>query len=406
MNRKSIFKKYYKSPWHDYEIAETLQFTDAGREPDICFIYSGRNRGKSFEVTTQLLADAYYDGRQFAYVRRNAATITEIEDYFADKIEFIKDMTGGQSEGITMDKGAIKLYHYEETAGKRRRIFDCTVAKFFYLSSEDRFRSQQFPQIYNVLYEEVLTNGNYIQGEPERLFNLISTIKRNKEGFRVWLISNLVTPVNPYSNAWGIHFAQTKPGEVKLIRLYLNAADEDGHEKYYLVAAHYLQDKGAELSLEESKKKRNRIRTGVENNKWDELKLYPRVDINLLKKLKCSIIDTAVFEWDDMLFLARIIEVPTNITNIFAYNEDENPNRMPILFVERKTSAPKAFTRVYTNNPERMNEYTTRGFYALYRIDLVIDALFNRGWMMGADNLTMNDFAKCFKNLRLMKGVI
>ena len=45
MDERKLFKKYYKSPFHDYELPETMGLTDdEGRHPDIAFIYSGRNR--------------------------------------------------------------------------------------------------------------------------------------------------------------------------------------------------------------------------------------------------------------------------------------------------------------------------------------------------------------------------
>ena len=87
MKRSELFKKYYKHPEHDYELSETMSHTIEGLEADIAFIFSGRNRGKSFEISSQCIADSYYDKIQFAYVRRNDATNYEIEQYFEDKKE-------------------------------------------------------------------------------------------------------------------------------------------------------------------------------------------------------------------------------------------------------------------------------------------------------------------------------
>ena len=64
MNRDKLFKKYSKHPKHTYELSETLSVhDDTDREPDISFVYSGRERGKSFEIAAQCLADAWYDGK-------------------------------------------------------------------------------------------------------------------------------------------------------------------------------------------------------------------------------------------------------------------------------------------------------------------------------------------------------
>ena len=241
MERTKLFKKYYKNENHDYEISETLSYHDeTNRPPDICFVYSGRNRGKSFEVSTQLLADSYFDNNFFGYIRRNDATVYEIEQYFADKTEFIKDMTDGVSEGITMSKGKLYLYHYDDD----KRILDKPVGYFFALSRQSSYKSLQFPEIRNLLFEEVLTDQTFLSAEPEKLMNLYSTCKRSKTDFTMWLISNTISVVNPYSNSWGIKLAQNKAGEVRLSKLYLGVYDENQKEQYLLIAAHYLKDKG------------------------------------------------------------------------------------------------------------------------------------------------------------------
>ena len=191
MKRDKLFNKYYKSPFHDYEIKETLSYADdTGRIPDVCFVYSGRNRGKSFEVASQLIADAWYDDKHFAYIRRYDATNFDIEDYFADKRDFIMDMTDGKYCGITRDRGKLLFYseEEEEESGDIKRIKGPECGRFFSVSRQANVKSLQFPKIYNALYEEVLTDQSYISAEPEKVMNLYSTLRRNKEDFRLWLI--------------------------------------------------------------------------------------------------------------------------------------------------------------------------------------------------------------------------
>ena len=404
MERDKLFKKWYKNKEHDYEISETLNATD--EYLDICFVYSGRNRGKSFEISSQMIADSWYDNKQFGYIRRNDMTVYDVEQYFEDKKQFIRDMTDGACEGITKSKGKLFFYHIEENdEGETRKILDKECGYFFALSRQASYKSLQYPEIYNLFYEEVLTDGSYLSAEPEKLMNLYSTVKRNKTGFRMWLISNLVTAVNPYSNAWGIKLAQNKAGEVRLVKLYLGTYNDKKEEDYLLIGAHYLKDKDT-LSKEDLKKNaKNRVKTGIANNKWDEYKTYPNAPINYFNKF--NKLTTVIFEYDDMMFQGDILEIPNNFMDYYlADDQDEvilSKEVIPILFIRRKTSKPHKETRIYTNNSERLNEYSTRGFSVIYHIDKVINNLIQRGWIMGADNLTMNDFSKCFSKLRLMK---
>lgn len=401
MNRKKLFKKYSKHPKHTYELSETMSLTDeTGRTPNIAFIYSGRDRGKSFEICTQCLADAWFDDKQLAYIRRYEDTQQMIQDYFADKEPFIKDMTDGISDRIVISKSILYFAHYDQDENKM--IHDKELGRFFALSREGRYRSLQYPKIKNLLFEEVLTGGSWLQGESELLFNLYSTITRSDPEAKMYLISNLVTSVNPYSNGWGIHFDRTKPGEITLTKLYLEAYDEDGNERYFLIASHYLKDRN-QLSKEDLSKtaNRNRIRTGIASNKWDEAKLYPVMDLKFIKQY--DIQETVVFEYDDMMFQMDILEVPQNIRQLYLDQEEEvkpSTNVMYIGYIRRKTTEPWENTRLYTNNPDRLSPYSTKGFKLIYKIDKVVQYLRETGWIVGCNNLTMNNFDTVFAKLK------
>ena len=407
MTRSKLFKKYYANPQHDYEIAETLQYKDdTGRPIDIAFVYSGRNRGKSFEISSQLIADAWYDDKQFGYIRRNDATSYDIEQYFADKKSFIEDMTDGQCCGITRVKGKLKFFHVEEEDGEVRRVLDKDCGYFFALSRQAAYKSLQYPEVTNLIYEEVLTDQTYLSSEPEKLMNLYSTVRRGKNDFMMWLVSNTVSVVNPYSKSWGIYLAKNKPGEIRLSKLYLGSYDSEGQEEYLLIAAHYLKDKD-DLTKEDAKKKRNRIKTGIANNKWDELHLYTTCDIGYMKKYS-NRIDTVVFEFDDLMFQCEILEIPENLIDVYInvdpddYNDRTfSKNEMPVLYIRRKTSKIHDYTRTYTNNPDTFNPYATKGFQKIYRIDKIVDNIYKRGWVIGADNLTLNDFYTAFRKFAL-----
>lgn len=398
MRKDKLIKKYYKHKDHDYELSETMDLTDdTGRHPDIAFIYSGRERGKSYEVTMRCLMDAWYDDKCFMYVRRHVATNFQIESYFNDKKDLIYDMTDGMADGVWSKQGQLFFYTTEEKNGKKRRVEVKRVGYYIPLSGQGNHKSEQFPDCYRLLFEEVLTNDPYLSGEPERLYNLISTVSRSKPDFRVYLVSNLVSYVNPYSKAWGLNFGRNKPGEVTLTKLYLGKYDDDGNEMYFLIAGHYLKDK-AQLTKEDAAKERNRIKAGSDN-RWEEARLYTTIDLSFIKQF--TPIETVIFEWDDVLMQGDILDLPVNIKEMYMYGEEAAATTMPVLYVRKKTSEPFRMTRLYTNNSERFNEYTSRGFKKIYKIDLIIEQIMLRGWFMGADNLTMNAFDTVWKKLKL-----
>lgn len=144
MERSKLFKKYSKHPKHTYELKDTMSYKDdTGRTPDIAFIYSGRDRGKSFEITTQCLADAWYDGKLLAYIRRHEDTQQMIQEYFDDKHQFIQDMTDGQCDRIIVSRSILYFAHYDQETDKI--VKDKELGKFFALSTAGRYKSLQYP---------------------------------------------------------------------------------------------------------------------------------------------------------------------------------------------------------------------------------------------------------------------
>lgn len=405
MERLKLFKKWNGHAQHGYDLSETFNESTKleGRDIDIAFILSGRNRGKSFTISCECLADAWYDNKQFGYIRRHDATVYDTEAYFADKTDFIKDMTDGAFDHITRSKGKLYFAKYvtDVDSGEQRNVLGKEAGNFFALSRNSAYKSLQYPQIHNLFYEEVMADEAYLQGEPSKLLNLISTIKRNKDDFKVYLISNLISPVSPYSVEWGINIGSLKPDNINLVKLYLGSYDTSGEEDFLVIACHYLKDKN-DLSKEDLKKKRNRVRTGIASNRWDEKTLYPVMPYNFLKG-KAERLDRCVFEWDDIMFLVDILEVPDNINLVYRDEVEAHKETMPIMYIQRKTSQPFNDTRLYTNNPERFGPYVSRGFQIIYKIDKVIEILAKRGYFFGADNLTVNSFKTCFDNLRSFK---
>ena len=183
--------------------------------------------------------------------------------------------------------------------------------------------------------------------------------------------------------------------------MFLGSADKKGNEEYLLIAAHYLQNRD-DITKEEKREKRNRIKTAISSNTWDELNLYPNLPISYMREYKPII--TVIFEYDDLMIQCDLLEVPDNIFDIYRDSTEEEPipkskNTMPILYLRRKTTEPRPRTRVYTNNSLRFSPYVTSGFQKIYKIDKVIETLIDRGWFVGADNLTANDFMSMYDNL-------
>lgn len=149
MERKDLVKKWHAHKARTYDLKETMSVKDdEGRHPDIAFIYSGRNRGKSFEVAAECIMDAYYSDKLFLYLRRNDAKGYEVEEYFQDKIDFIKDMTDNKSDNVSFYRGGIYLSHIStDLKDNGKRILDKQIGYFHAVSRHSRVKSLQFPKV-------------------------------------------------------------------------------------------------------------------------------------------------------------------------------------------------------------------------------------------------------------------
>ena len=104
------------------------------------------------------------------------------------------------------------------------------------------------------------------------------------------------------------------------------------------------------------------------------------------------------------MFQMDILEVPRNIRKLYL-EEDEQPMQetMFLGYIRRKSTEPFEETRLYTNNPDRLSIYATKGFKMVYKIDKIIDYLKKNGWIVGCNNLVMNSFDQIYAKLLLLR---
>ena len=405
MTEKQFNKKWRSNPKH-YNSDELASSVDEnGHKIDIALVYSGRNRGKSFDISSRALEDAWKSkgAKQFGYVRRHEKELklSNVEKYFDDKIEFIKDLTNNDADSITVLSDGIYFSKEELDNGKMKKVPILKCGDYFSLSCAEQYKSLQYPKITRLILEEVFTNGRYLPNEVDSLLSIISTIKRSRTDFTCFLISNTVSRVNPYTQGLSLRgMLKQKPGTIDFYKLYKGTFDEEGNEEYYYIATEYLKDADNEIDKRELLGNRNRL-TSISSNSWDELHQY----VHCTNKLICQYFteEKAVFEWNNDRFMATICTVPYNIEQMIdGYKNDEevtpDERSFPVLYVERKTSMIKEKTRTYTNLA-RVNPYVSLRFRRMFAIDEVIQDIISKGHIIYADNLTGNEFNQILKEL-------
>lgn len=184
-----------------------------------------RSRGKSYEVKYKAIKKNRDKKKLIAYIRRWDTDIKEsfVTSYFEDMTEAkngykaVEDITGGEWQGVQGFRGFLYYYRNKED-GKIERSEP--IGRYFSLNTAERYKSQSFKNYGTIIVEEISTDAIYLNDEPNRLMNLISTITRDDDDVDIYLIGNKISRVSPYFSEWNLHNVPfQKEGTVEVYHL-------------------------------------------------------------------------------------------------------------------------------------------------------------------------------------------
>ena len=182
---------------------------------DYYFIIGQKSNGKSFDVKSLLIKEALKDGRRFAYMRRwfPDRTASKVERYFTDDKLFIVNDYSPYTE-VQAYTDTIYLGNRTEQ-GKKTKEF--IIGYSVGLSSEQHYASMPFPEVYNILFEEFITDTGYFgQGtdEVELFLRMCSTIFRERKDTCVYMLGNTISRFCPYFTVFGIDINKLEKGNI------------------------------------------------------------------------------------------------------------------------------------------------------------------------------------------------
>lgn len=207
---------------------------------DYNLLLGERSNGKSYSVKHQCLHD-YVDKKfGFIYLRRYTVEIKNfmVQSYFNDVD--IKKETNGEYDAIDVYRSGIYLCTYED--GKLNRKVQCGLVMA--LSTATHYKSMSLLEFKNVIFEEFITDELYLDNEPSKLQQLISTIAR-RERIRVFLIGNTISRLCPYFNEWQlIHIPKQKQGTIDIYNMTTDQVDENGDKIVVKIAVELCENSG------------------------------------------------------------------------------------------------------------------------------------------------------------------
>lgn len=183
-------------------------------------ILGERAPGKSYAVKKESLEYAFKSGlasiglvRRFEDDIKNAA----MTEYFDDNNENkgapgdVKKITGGLYSDVACIRSELWFCSRDKNG---KYIPGQKCGRVFALNVDLRYKSRQFPELHDIIFEEFVTNQYYLRNEPMRFQQLVSTLLRKREG-RVFMIANTISRVCPYFQEWSLkNIPKMQPGQI------------------------------------------------------------------------------------------------------------------------------------------------------------------------------------------------
>ena len=184
-------------------------------------IFGERSNGKTYSVLKYALEKYVKDGSQLALVRRWQDDLTgkrgqTIFNALVSNGE-VEKITGGLWTNIYYYAGKWYLCCYTD---KGERILDeKPLAYGFSISAMEHDKSNSFPDVKTIMFDEFLTRTAYLPDEFVLFMNVVSTIVRQRTDVTIFMLGNTVNKYCPYFAEMGLtHVKEMKPGTIDIYR--------------------------------------------------------------------------------------------------------------------------------------------------------------------------------------------
>lgn len=218
----SYIKKIINGEEQEYWLKDNLDATGANYR----MAFSQRGPGKSYQTKCEAIDRWLETGKQFGLIRRldNQLTIDKVSEYWTDMTEYFTEKAHAvfpnfESFVIVPRTGKWTVYGMEEGTSKKEPLG--VIGYYFAVNCAERYKSVSYPDIDFVIYEEFMSESHsYLVGEFDKLMSIISTIKRRRTDFVIYMLGNTVDMNCPVLHDMGINVREMAQGDIKLFTYY------------------------------------------------------------------------------------------------------------------------------------------------------------------------------------------
>lgn len=181
-------------------------------------IFGERSNGKTYAVLKYGLEQYVNNGSQLAVVRR-------WQDDFTGKrgaTMFNAIVSNGEVEKLTNGEWN-NIYYYGsrwflcKADGDKRIVDDIPFAYGFALTGMEHDKSTSYPKIRTICFDEFISRNAYLPDEFILFANTISTIIRQRNDIKIFMLGNTVNKYCPYFEEMGLkHIRDMKEGDIDI----------------------------------------------------------------------------------------------------------------------------------------------------------------------------------------------
>lgn len=282
-----------------YSLARVLQ---ADAEYNV--IFGERSNGKTYAALLYGLQQYVTTGKQFAYVRRwqedirgkRAATL--FANHVANGV--ISQLTNGMYDNVFNMSGR---WYLAKTDEKTKKLLPCNepFCFAFCLSEVEHDKSSSYPNVTTVIFDEFLTRRYYLPDEFILFMNVLSTIIRNRDNVKIFMLGNTVNKFCPYFEEMGLYkITSQKQGTIDLY--------EFGENGVKIAVEYCAETESVKPSNKYFAFNNSRLQM-ITSGKW-ELAIYPHLPVKYKPK---DVLFVFYILFGDAILQANIIQCADSV---------------------------------------------------------------------------------------------
>ena len=181
-------------------------------------IFGKRSNGKTYSVLYKILKNYAEKGEQGAYIRRYREDFkgkrgaTMFDSLVANDV--ISKLTDGK--WTTVKFYSDRWYFAKKDESDDRIVADSVPFCYgFSLAQMEHDKSTSYPLITTVVFDEFISRIGYLNNEFVLFMNVLSTIIRQRNNVKVYMLGNTVNKYCPYFQEMGLkHIEDMEPGKI------------------------------------------------------------------------------------------------------------------------------------------------------------------------------------------------